>query len=288
MSVLIFGASGFLGSELRTYFESRNETVLATYFTNEQPGLTYFDLKNPDLAVFGRDIQQVKFAVCCATSPMDRAKTEWELTQRIYVEGTIELLSRLQDQGIVPIFVSTDYVYDGTRGNYGEDDERLPVLAYGRQKKAVEDFLLRSGRPFIVARFGKMYSLRERDATILTAIAHDLRAGRDVRLATDQVFSPTFVQDICRAIDVAMRQELFGAYNICAGEAFSRFEVGKLVQSSLGIETGRVISSVLAEFAFEDNRPLNTSLSNKRFVSATGFQFVPLEASLRQIKRANS
>lgn len=287
MSVLICGASGFLGRELRSYFESRNETVLATYFTNKQPGLTHFDLKNPDLAVFGRDIERVRFAICCAMSPMDRCKTEWEQTYKVHVEGTIALLRQLQAAGILPVFVSTDYVYDGTRGNYCEDDERSPVLAYGRQKKEVEDFLLGSGRRFIVVRIGRLYSLRQRDKTILTAIAQDLQLGRDVRLAADQVFNPSYVHDICRAIDLAMRQQLLGCYNVCADAAVSRFEVGRLVQSILGIETGRVVPCALADFAFEDNRPVNTSLSNKRFVDAIGFEFTTLEESLQKIKHAN-
>jgi dTDP-4-dehydrorhamnose reductase len=287
VAVLVFGASGFLGRELCSYFESQNETVLGTYLTNKQPGLTHFDLKSPDLSVFGKDIERVQFAICCATSPMDRCKTEWELTYKVHVEGTIALLHQLQVAGILPVFVSTDYVYDGTRGNYSEDDERSPVLAYGMQKKEVEDFLLGSGRPFIIVRLGRMYSLRERDKTVLTAIARDLRLGHDVRLAADQIFNPSHVHDICRAMDLTMRRELLGCYNICADAAISRFQLGRLIQSTLGIETGRVIACALADFAFEDNRPLNTSLTNKRFVNASGFEFTTLEESLERMKQAN-
>jgi len=286
MSILIFGASGFLGRELRNYFESKQETVLGTYFANNQPGLFHFDLKQAGLGIFGTDIKKVSFAILCsATTAMDSCKTDWEKTYKVNVEGTTELISQLQDSGIVPVFISTDYVYDGTRGNYSEDDERVPVLAYGRQKKEVEDFLFSQGGQFIIVRLGKIYSLRERDKTILTTIASDLRTGRELRLATNQVFSPSCVRDICQALGFLTEKRGLGCYNVCSGEPISRFELGTLVKDRLGIKTGRLIPCSLTGFNFGDNRPLNTSMSNKRFVQATGFHFTTLEESLEKLKQ---
>jgi len=284
MSILIFGASGFLGRELRNHFESKHETVLGTYFANKQPGLVHFDLRHADLRIFGPDLKRTSFGIICsATTTMDSCKTHWESTYRVNVDGTAALISQLQAAGIVPVFISTDYVYDGTRCNYSEDDERAPVLAYGRQKKGIEDFLLGRGGLFIIARLGKLYSLREQDKTLLTTVASNLRKGRELRLATDQVFSPSYVSDICQALDLLMQKRFLGCYNICSGEAISRFELGVLVRARLGIKTGRLVPCSLTEFNFGDNRPLNTSMSNKRFIQATGFRFATLEESLERL-----
>ncbi len=286
MSILIFGASGFLGRELRNYFETKHKTVLGTYFANNQPGLIHFDLKHTDLDIFGTDLKKVRFAIICgATTTMDSCKADWAGTYRVNVEGTTALISRLQACGIIPVFISTDAVYDGTRCNSSEDDVRVPALAYGRQKKEVEDFLFSRGGLFIIVRLGRIYSLRERDKTIITTIANDLRKGRDLRLATDQIFSPSYVEDICRALGLLIEKRCLGCYNVCAGEPISRFELGVLVKARLGIKTGHVIPCTLSDFNFEDNRPLDTSMSNKRFIETTGFRFTTLAESLARLKQ---
>lgn len=285
MSLLIFGATGFLGRVLRNYFKNQNRSVIGTYFTNEQPGLVHFDFEHSDLDMFGANLKDVRFAIICgANTHMDYCKTDWERTHRVNVEGTKALISSLQTCGIVPIFISTDAVYDGTRSNYSEDDVREPVVAYGRQKKEVEDFLLSRGGRFIIIRLGRIYSLLERDNTLLTTIANGLRKGEDLRLATDQIFCPSYVEDICRAIDLLIEKQCLGPYNVCSDDTISRFDLGVLVKAGLGIETGRLIPCSVAELNFEDIRPLNTSLNNKRFIAATGFRFTSLADSLSKLK----
>src|SRR5262249_35049152 len=143
MSVLVFGASGFLGSWIRTYLEHQGETVTGTCFSKELPGLKRFDLRKDNLTAIGSVVESATFAIICSsTTDMDRCRSEGGATYELNVEKTNALIVQLQDAGIVPIFISTDYVYDGVKGGYSEDDERNPVLAYGQQKVEVENFLL--------------------------------------------------------------------------------------------------------------------------------------------------
>lgn len=289
MSVVVFGASGFLGGQLRSYFERQGQTVIGTYNSNPAPGLKRFDLRHVDLATLGPDVQTARYGiVCCSTTNMDRCRLEWDATYHVNVEGNIALITQLHDAGIVPVFISTDYVYDGSRGRYSEDDPRRPVLAYGRQKKEVEDFLLGTGRPFMVIRTGRIYGLDEDDATLVTCIAASLRRGATLKMAADQVFSPSYVLDLCRGIGLLMADRSCGCYNLGPDSPISRFALAKLIKSRLDISTGDVIPCRLAEIPFGDRRPLDTSLDNRRFVQATGYRFATIPESVERLRALSS
>lgn len=288
--MLIFGASGFVGRELKTYFEGKGETVVGTYCSNPRPGLKPFDLRQPDLAalVAERLTPQPFAIICSAATDMDRCNREWDRTYAVNVEGTIELASQLQNAGVVPVFLSTDYVYDGSQGDYDEDAPTKPVLAYGRQKKEVEDFLLGTGRPYIVVRAARIYSLQDADRTLLTSIIGSLRRSERIRMATDQIFNPSYVQDVCRAIDLLMTSHSFGCHNLGPEPSLSRFQLATLLKEQLEIKTGQIVPCLLADIPFGDRRPRDTSLSSKRFVQATGLEFTTIDESVARLMSATS
>ena len=287
MSVIIFGASGFLGRNLMWHLASAGHDVVGTYNSRAAPGLVKFDLANPNLSTLeqtgsaARNSQGFHFAVICSSiTMMDECLEKPGPSYAVNVAGVKSLVDQLLARNIKPVFISTDYVYDGLSGSYSEDDERRPVLAYGRQKKEVEDYLMQSGREYLLVRLARLYSCNPAEGTLLTSIAGDLGQGKRLKLASDQVFNPTHVYDVCSAISLMMRNKMSGAYNVCAGEAMSRHGVGVMVKEALGIKTGKIEQCSLSEFSFPDKRPLNTSMANRKFVSETGFSFRSVSESL--------
>ncbi len=286
LSIIIFGASGFLGGELMAYYAEKNIRTTGTYAHNKKEGLIKCDLGKPDLTGLNIDFRGVRCAIICsAITNMDLCRTDWKGTHKINVVGVKRLIDLLYNVKITPVFISTDYVFDGRRGNYCEDDERNPALAYGRQKKEVEDYLMHCGGNYIIARLARMYSLSADRKTLLNSIARDLRMGQTLALATDQVFSPTFVGDVCRAIDILMEKKFKGCIHICAGEAIARYALARLIKSELKIKTGKLIPCCLKDLKFADNRPLNTSMNNQKCVNLTNMRFTTLGETIEKLKR---
>ena len=147
---LIVGASGYIGGRLLKQFDEKEKSV-GTYFRNQKEGLVYLDLENPDLSRLGINPEEVKYGfVCSATSRIDECKKDEKRAYRINVIGIKKLLQQFSHYGIMPIFFSSDFVFDGKRGNYKEEDERNPCTVYGRHKKDIEDFLINGNNKFLI------------------------------------------------------------------------------------------------------------------------------------------
>jgi len=283
--ILVIGASGFVGRHLCSYFERKGQLTVGTYASTPAVGLQQFDMREHRIATLVMSLPvRPRFAVIAAAeTKMDRCHLEWAATYSVNVEATLRVTSDLQDLGVTPVFISSDYVYDGLTGDYGDDAARNPVLDYGRQKVTVEDGLIHSGRPYIVVRAARIYGLNRSQPSLLTTIAADLAGGATLRMATDQLFTPCFVDDLSAAIDILMRRSSFGCHNLGPSGAVSRYEVARQVQERLRIRSGDVVPCRLQDLQFCDARPANTSLDSHRFVEATGFRFLTIEQSLERL-----
>lgn len=135
MKLLIVGASGVLGTRLYNDTIKKKWDVLGTYCSHEFEGLFYLDVRDeksvnkifhffgPEVVVLAGGITDVDF---CETRP--------RLAEEINIKGTIDLIKRIKSHGAKVVFLSTDYIFNGENGPYGEEDKPLPINLYGRTK----------------------------------------------------------------------------------------------------------------------------------------------------------
>lgn len=285
--ILVFGASGFIGSHVSALLRRCGERVVGTYATRPRAGLVHFDLQDPRLERPGLPLGDATHAVICAScvTDMDQCARDNATVYRIDVEGVCSLLAQLLQRGIVPVFLSSDHVFDGTRGNYVEDDVPKPAMVYGKHKLLVERFLRDQPRPYVIARLGKVFGRDPNDGTLLTRWIEQLERGEHLRCATDQRFSPSCVTDIARALHRIVSRRLTGLYHVASPESFSRYELARLVQRTLDIRTGHVEPCSIRDFPFLEARPLDISLDSRAFRAAAGFRFIPMQTHLRALRQ---
>ncbi|MBN2052414.1 sugar nucleotide-binding protein [Candidatus Woesearchaeota archaeon] len=285
MAIIIFGASGFLGGKLMQYFANAKKKAVGTYSNTKKENLIKFSLEKPELKALRINLKDYSHAIICSSiTAMDKCKTEADKTYKINVVGTKKLIDQLWSKGITPIFISTDYVFDGKKGNYTEEDARKPVLEYGRHKKEIEEYLMSSKKKYIIVRTAKLYSITGDDETIVNSIIKDLKEGKELRMASDQYLSPTYVEDACKAIELIIDKNIIGTYNVCSDGRISRYELAKAIKETLGITTGKIMPCSLNDFKFQDNRPLDTSMSNRKFKELTNFSFTSIKEAITMIK----
>ena len=120
----------------------------------------------------------------------------------------------------MPIYASTEYVFDGTHGAWRETDEPHPSTQYGIQKLEVERRLLADPRRSLIVRLSRVVGTERGTHSVLGPWLDEISAGKTIRCATDQVFSPADVRDIAGALIRLAGSGATGLYHL--GEDRSR------------------------------------------------------------------
>lgn len=212
----------------------------------------------------------------------DRCFREPQVTRAVNVSATIALLREAFDMGLTPVYMSTDYVFDGTRGYRTEDETVSPTTSYGRQKAEVEAWLAEQQLPWLVCRSSKIVSGETDTHSVLGQWALDIRAGRAMRCAVDQVFSPALADDIAHAMVTLADSGQTGIFHVAGTPAYSRYQLAALLADhirSIDPEVAIDLTACnLAEIPFAEPRPLDTSLSVEKLLKATGLRFTTMNA----------
>ena len=156
--VLVTGAFGQLGTELRLLTEGRSDFVFTDIRSDEQVRrLDICDRKAVDRMIVEENVGVI--INCAAYTNVNAAETDTALCQLINATGPGVLARAALRHNAAIIHISTEYVFDGRKSTgYRETDRRHPLSAYGRSKRDGEDAVRNSGCRGLVIRTSWLYS----------------------------------------------------------------------------------------------------------------------------------
>ena len=264
MRVLLLGGTGQVGTEIRS---------LAGAFSIElaAPGRAAVDFR--DASALARTVADGPWEAvinAAAYTDVDRAESEEAVALAVNGEAPSRLAAETERRGIPLIHISTDYVFDGRKGEpYVEQDKVGPLNAYGRSKLAGEKSIRAAGSRHVILRTSWVYSPYGRNfvKTILR-----LGAERDcLNIVADQRGCPTAARDIAGAcLEIARRcgsapeQAQYGIYHFAgAGEA-NWFEFAtEIIARGKGSlpRVPKVLPIRTVDYPTPATRPLDTRLN---------------------------
>lgn len=280
----VIGASGYVGRHLWAAYRSTDPDCVGTVFSQSQAELSHFDIRQPDLPALRLEESGHEAVLIASAKPnIGYCDREQEASYAVNVRGMLELIRQVAKTRMQVVFLSSDYVFEGCAGRNDDDTPTSPTTEYGRQKAIVERELPSITDNYLILRLSKIYGIERGDGTLLDEIASCLAAGRAVRAARDQVFCPTYVEDLTRAIVSIQARGLNGTLNVCNSECWSRHAVALRMAEAMRVNPELVRSISLHELPGMGNRPLNTSMTCSRLKSEVGATFTPLESSIQQV-----
>jgi dTDP-4-dehydrorhamnose reductase len=286
-NIQIIGAGGFLGKNIFRYLSEQQHNVLGTSHQKkliDSPKVSFLDLLNPDFIFLQSSASSLQFSIICSgETNIDKCKTEIEMSETLNVTHTIQLIKNLWTNKITPVFISSDAVFDGQTGNYVENDICNPATQYGIQKRCVEKFLIASNKPWLIIRLCKVFDVGFKDRTLLTNWLDSLRAGQSIKCASDQLISPTYILDVCKAIENIITKGKTGIYHACSPEIFSRFDLGLKVAKYFQIDPKKVGRCSIFDFSFIEPRSCHSTLSPKKLTTDLGFNFSTMVTCFEKI-----
>lgn len=280
MNILITGANGQLGREMRRLLEGDNRFA-PTYTDVDELNIT--DMDAVDQMVGSLQLDYI--INCAAYTAVDRAEDDEDTAALINAQAVENLASAAARHGVRMIHVSTDYVFDG-EGNrpYREEDAPHPVSAYGRTKLAGERALQRLlPEQSVILRTAWLYSPHGKNF-VKTML--ELGRSRDsLRVVYDQLGSPTSATDLARAIITVMNADGWhpGIYHYCNEGAVSWYDFTKAIHRLAGITTCDVQPCLSHEFPAKAHRPAYSVLDKAKFKTTFGTTIPYWEESLEEL-----
>jgi dTDP-4-dehydrorhamnose reductase len=287
-SVLLLGASGFFGPALAAAFGSR--VAARTYARHSIEGGLRFDARSSSVAELVAALPRRPDAgvVLFGETNIDACARDPARTGEVNVAGAVRVLRELAEQGITPVFLSSDAVFDGAQALWTEEAQVRPILTYGRQKLEVERAM--AALPALVLRLPKLLAEEGDPRCMVTQWIEAL--GREGRLlcATDQYFTPAAAADAARAIALLVDEEARGLYHLGGPERLSRRALLQAVLDEyrqFAAPKAEIVDCSLRDIPVAESRPLDTSMNSDRFARGHGFRFRPASEVARLAVRAH-
>jgi dTDP-4-dehydrorhamnose reductase len=238
LHVLVTGATGYVGRALVRTLRERGVRVTATSRSPQRDDVLACDLSDARACTeLARRVGSVTAIVHLAGSK-DVASLEADpaLARRLNAEPVAHLRRAF---GASPhfVFASTDFVFSGWDGPYGEQARPSPDTEYGRSKRLAERFLRRCWPRSTVVRFAAAYDL---EAAFPKRLLDELGRGRDVECFSDARYTPVYLPDLCAGLASVLEHEPLGVLHL-AGETTDRCTFARVFARELGLDPSRVV-----------------------------------------------
>jgi len=197
---------------------------------------------------------------CAAYTDVDGAESEQELALAVNGEGAGNLAAAAAKAGAPVLYVSSDYVFDGTkREPYVESDETGPVSSYGRSKLAGEEATAAANPRHFIVRSSWLFGVGGRNfvETMLTVDRDELK------VVDDQIGCPTFTGHLAEGLLRLVEREDHGVHHVAGGGSCSWFELAREIFARSDVDK-RVEPCTTDEFPRPARRPAWSVLGTER------------------------
>lgn len=263
--VWITGAGGLIGNELvrsapqfAPNLKARGLSRLDADLLDFQAVETLFQTERPELIIH-----------CAALSNNVICEGEPELAQKQNVDVTQHLLELASD--IPFVFFSTDLIFDGSKGNYFEDDPPNPLSVYGRTKVAAEQ-LVRAHPQHIIVRISITGGHSPRgNRGFNEEMKNAWRVGKTLNLFVDEFRCPSTADVIARAVWELVNRNARGTYHLCGAERLSRYRIGEFIAAKHQELNPKMNATTRMEYRGAP-RPPDTSMNCAKAQALLSFQ----------------
>lgn len=292
MKLLLTGANGFLGFYLSELFITEGHELLATGrgvcrlpYTNRER-FSYASMELADRSQIHELVNNFKpdqIIHAGAVGKPDDCELQPELARRINTEGTRYLLEAAHSVGASFCYISTDFVFDGLKGNYQEDDLRNPVNHYGKTKLEAELLTEKFEGDWSIIRtvlvYGKPMTGR---SNLLSIVQERLRKGESYRVVNDQVRTPTYVGDLANGIARVVNRKATGVFHISGEEILTPYEMACQTAEYLKLDRSLISKTNSDTFQQPAKRPLLTGLNIQKAKQELGFSPISFAEGLKK------
>ena len=265
-NILVTGSTGQLGSDVVKELLKRGYSTLS-------PNRSEFNLCSEDSIrnyILNSNCEAIVH--CAAYTQVDKAEDEKDLCIKINATATKHIVKCAKILDIPMIYISTDYVFDGTKdGEYTENDETNPINIYGESKLAGEKYVQEILDKYYIVRTSWVFNINGKN--FIETMLRLSKANNQLSIVNDQIGSPTYTKDLSRLLVDMLETSKYGLYHATNEGYCSLYEFANTIfkLANINIDIKAINSN---EYASRAKRPLNSKLSKDKLIEY-GFKPLP-------------
>jgi len=290
-TLCVTGGNGLLGTKIIQISQNRYRTV--SIDIHDAPNISsnnveYIQCDITDREYICKQIRRVNPDCIIHTASMtnvDKCETEQERAWRINVNGTENVAGACRDLRCKMIHVSTDYVFDGEKGPYSEEDETNPLSFYGKTKLESEKIVKAMLDDFVIARTMVLYGFAPKvRPNFVTWLIEKLENNQRISIVTDQYGNPTLADDLARALLVLFEKDGKGIYHTAGGEWLSRYDFALKIAEVFRLDSLLIDATTSDKINQPAPRPLLSGLKVDKIKNEMQIKFLTIAEGLMVLK----
>jgi dTDP-4-dehydrorhamnose reductase len=293
MRILVTGASGLLGTRICQLATKQNYEVYSAHSEHMPQSGTPIKLDLTDNTALKQLFDKTKPDVVvhsAALTDVDRCEKEKDLAWKINVESTSNIAQLCHKHRCFIVYVSTDYVFNGEKGNYKETDQTAPINNYGLTKLAGEEEIKQSRVEYCIARASVIYGSIPAAGKVNFALWLIEKLGKkeETRTAADQWNSPTLNTNLAEMILEIVEKRITGTFHLAGATRLSRHEFAQKIAETFNLDENLLRPTSSEMMPWMANRPRDTSLNVEKAKQTLKNKPLQISEALSRLKMETS
>lgn len=278
---LVLGAGGLVGRHIRAALADRDARY--TYRRDAPPGDIQLDITDAGAAQrIVSDVAPTVVVLAAADAFVERCEREPESTWKVNVDAAAIVAEAARAIGALLVVFSSEYVFDGSAGEYREEDQRRPINEYGRQKVALEDIALETGRG-LVCRTSAVFGDDPNRRNFVCQLVDTLRSGQAFEVPSDQLVTPTYAPSLAEAVVELADRALTGVFHVAGPDVMGRMDFARATSSAYGLNAELLRPRLTSELHLTARRPARCGLRTDKLRVTLGRPLMNVRDALREL-----
>lgn len=293
-TVLITGANGFLGQHLTKLLLQQGYRVIATgkgesrlpFHSDEQ--FVYYAFDITDDFLMQQVLQKEKPGIIvhtAAITQVDECQLNQAKCEEVNVRATAQLLVTAEAFCQHFIYISTDFVFDGEKGDYREEDNMNPLSWYGFTKVQAESIVETSNIPFAIVRTCLVYgnTLSGTRSNIIGWVRENVTNKKNIKVVSDQWRTPTYIEDLAKGLLLVIQKRATGIYHISGKDKLTPYNMALQTAAYFNLDISYIEKVDASTFQQAGKRPLKTGLDISKAKNELGFMPISFNEGLQKM-----
>lgn len=264
--ILVLGSSGLIGTSLTQMLKKSHIVFTTSHERKNDDSSINLDLLS-DYSIekaFELSRPEIVINLCAIYKNLDFCEDNKKLVMSINGTSLIPISKLSNKFRSFLINLSTDYVFDGKKGNYKESDLPSPINFYGVSKYEGEKNIQEIADRYCIVRTSMVYGRNSVKKTLPDWILDEIRSGNELRIINDQYMTPTYLENLCKMLMEIIRSQYGGIIHLAGPERMSRYVFALKLLRVFGLSDDKLIPVESKEFSFGSKMPKDSSLNTEK------------------------